>query len=106
VDYSAREAIYPCGLPLLQSHRAFAESSAPCSRKSTAGASTEVDFARFRTGGEQRLSDFLFMGMCALREFVFLQKTLAGLYAADLHAAVRNSADGTHSWRVGDAIAG
>jgi undecaprenyl diphosphate synthase len=41
-----------------------------------------------RTGGEQRLSDFL-LWECAFAEFVFLQKRWPDFTASDLHLAVQ-----------------
>jgi undecaprenyl diphosphate synthase len=41
-----------------------------------------------RTGGEQRLSDFL-LWECAFAEFVFLQKRWPDFVPADLGAAVK-----------------
>src|SRR5260370_39165989 len=49
--------------------------------------STEVDLL-IRTGGEQRLSDFL-LWECAFAEFVFLEKRWPDFGVADLEAAVR-----------------
>ena len=50
------------------------------------GGSTEVDLL-IRTGGEQRLSDFL-LWECAFAELVFTQKRWPDFAAADLEAAV------------------
>ena len=44
-----------------------------------------------RTGGEQRLSDFL-LWECAFAEFVFLQKRWPDFTAADLQLAVQEFA--------------
>jgi undecaprenyl diphosphate synthase len=51
------------------------------------GGSTEVDLL-IRTGGEQRLSDFL-LWECAFAEFVFMQKRWPEFTVADLVSAVR-----------------
>ena len=50
------------------------------------GGSTDVDLL-IRTGGEQRLSDFL-LWECAFAEFVFLEKRWPDFTPADLHDAV------------------
>jgi undecaprenyl diphosphate synthase len=50
------------------------------------GGSTEVDLL-IRTGGEQRLSDFL-LWECAFAEFVFLQKRWPDFTVADLQKAI------------------
>jgi len=59
-----------------------------------------------RTGGEQRLSDFL-LWECAFAEFVFLQKRWPDFTAADLEAAVGefNRRERTRG-ALPDAIAG
>src|SRR5438309_457420 len=86
------------GLPRSAGHRAGAESArrvielSPQSFSTVLaevhrGGSTEVDLL-IRTGGEQRLSDFL-LWECAFAEFVFLQKRWPDFTAADLDAAVK-----------------
>jgi undecaprenyl diphosphate synthase len=50
------------------------------------GGSTDVDLL-IRTGGEQRLSDFL-LWECAFAEFVFLEKRWPDFTPADLRNAV------------------
>jgi undecaprenyl diphosphate synthase len=50
------------------------------------GGSTDVDLL-IRTGGEQRLSDFL-LWECAFAELVFLQKRWPDFTVADLRAAL------------------
>jgi len=54
------------------------------------GGSTEVDLL-IRTGGEQRLSDFL-LWECAFAEFVFVRKAWPDFTAADLEAALQEFA--------------
>jgi undecaprenyl diphosphate synthase len=73
------------------------------------GGSTEVDLL-IRTGGEQRLSDFL-LWECAFAEFVFLQKRWPDFTVADLEAAVKEFAHrertrGALPGELPDAIAG
>jgi len=50
------------------------------------GGSTDVDLL-IRTGGEQRLSDFL-LWECAFAEFVFLEKRWPDFTTADLRNAI------------------
>jgi len=50
------------------------------------GGSTDVDLL-IRTGGEQRLSDFL-LWECAFAEFVFLEKRWPDFTVNDLRAAL------------------
>jgi undecaprenyl diphosphate synthase len=77
VDYSARDSIL-----------AAASSSAAPSRESVAEAlGPEVDLL-IRTGGEQRLSDFL-LWECAYAEFVFSRRMWPDFAPADLAAALR-----------------
>jgi len=85
IDYSAREAIFhaACRFYKVTSFRPIPRDVLS---EVLRGGSTDVDLL-IRTGGEQRLSDFL-LWECAFAEFVFLQ-TLAGLHAADLESAVQ-----------------
>lgn len=86
IDYSAREAIYQAACRFYKvtelSQEAFSDVLAEVLR----GGSTEVDLL-IRTGGEQRLSDFL-LWECAFAEFVFLRKRWPDFTAADLESAV------------------
>jgi len=79
IDYSARQTIYQAASKFYKvtnlSSEAFGDLLAEVQR----GGSTEVDLL-IRTGGEQRLSDFL-LWECAFAEFVFFAEALAGLYA-------------------------
>ena len=54
------------------------------------GGSTDVDLL-IRTGGEQRLSDFL-LWECAFAEFVFLRKRWPDFTVADLQSALHEFA--------------
>jgi undecaprenyl diphosphate synthase len=86
IDYSGRETIYQAACKFYKvtelSPLAFSNVLAEVLR----GGSTDVDLL-IRTGGEQRLSDFL-LWECAFAEFVFLKKRWPDFTAADLEAAV------------------
>ena len=86
VDYSAREAIYHAACRFYKVIELSPESFSNVLAEVHRGGSTEVDLL-IRTGGEQRLSDFL-LWECAFAEFVFLQKRWPDFTAADLQAAV------------------
>ncbi|MGA3236312.1 MAG: di-trans,poly-cis-decaprenylcistransferase [Bryobacteraceae bacterium] len=77
VDYSAREAIL-----------AAAQETTPLSRESLSGALGPPVDLLIRTGGEQRLSDFL-LWECAYAEFVFSRRMWPEYGADDLAWAVR-----------------
>lgn len=87
IDYSAREAIFRAACKFYKvtelSPEAFSEVLSEVGR----GGSTEVDLL-IRTGGEQRLSDFL-LWECAFAEFVFLSKRWPDFTVADLEDALR-----------------
>jgi undecaprenyl diphosphate synthase len=87
VDYSAREAIYHAACRFYKVTELSPESFSTVLAEVLRGGSTEVDLL-IRTGGEQRLSDFL-LWECAFAEFVFLQKRWPDFTAADLEAAVK-----------------
>ena len=87
VDYSAREAIYHAACRFYKVTKLSPESFSAVLAEVLRGGSTEVDLL-IRTGGEQRLSDFL-LWECAFAEFVFLQKRWPDFTAADLEAAVK-----------------
>jgi len=86
VDYSARHALYQAASKFYKvtelSSEAFGEVLAEVQR----GGSTEVDLL-IRTGGEQRLSDFL-LWECAFAEFVFLEKRWPDFTPDDLWSAI------------------
>jgi undecaprenyl diphosphate synthase len=86
VDYSAREAIYHAACRFYKVTELSPDSFSAVLSEVHRGGSTEVDLL-IRTGGEQRLSDFL-LWECAFAEFVFLQKRWPDFTAADLAAAV------------------
>src|SRR3984957_7317157 len=76
VDYSAREAIL-----------AAAQNTKPLSRESLSGALGPPVDLLIRTGGEQRLSDFL-LWECAYAEFVFSRRMWPEFDAGDLGSGV------------------
>ncbi|MGC1415146.1 MAG: polyprenyl diphosphate synthase [Candidatus Acidiferrum sp.] len=87
IDYSAREAIYHAACRFYKVTELSPESFSKVLAEVLRGGSTEVDLL-IRTGGEQRLSDFL-LWECAFAEFVFLPKRWPDFSAADLEAAVQ-----------------
>ena len=86
VDYSAREAIYHAACRFYKVTELSPESFSNVLAEVLRGGSTEVDLL-IRTGGEQRLSDFLLWD-CAFAELVFTQKRWPDFAAVDLEAAV------------------
>jgi undecaprenyl diphosphate synthase len=86
VDYSAREAIYNAACRFYKVTELSSESFSNVLAEVLRGGSTEVDLL-IRTGGEQRLSDFL-LWECAFAELVFTQKRWPDFAAADLEEAV------------------
>lgn len=89
VDYSARESLLRAACWMLTSSRVTQhEFSRRVGQVTHAGgASADVDLL-IRTGGEQRLSDFL-LWECAYAELIFTQRMWPEFGAADLAAAVR-----------------
>jgi undecaprenyl diphosphate synthase len=90
IDYSAREAILCAACRFYKATELSAESFGNVLEEFNRGGSTDVDLL-IRTGGEQRLSDFL-LWECAFAEFVFLQKRWPDFTAADLQEAVQEFA--------------
>ncbi|HEU0369479.1 MAG TPA: polyprenyl diphosphate synthase [Candidatus Acidoferrum sp.] len=86
IDYSAREAIYLAACRYYKATELSPESFGGVLSEVTRGGATDVDLL-IRTGGEQRLSDFL-LWECAFAEFVFLEKRWPDFTVADLRAAV------------------
>jgi len=87
LDYSARESILRAA-QAANGHLLSREEFARVMNDVTnAGASRDVDLL-IRTGGEQRLSDFL-LWECAYAELYFTQRMWPEFTPADLHAAVR-----------------
>jgi undecaprenyl diphosphate synthase len=86
VDYSAREAIFHAACRFYKVTTLSPDSFSSVLSEVLRGGSTEVDLL-IRTGGEQRLSDFL-LWECAFAEFVFLPKRWPDFTVADLEAAI------------------
>jgi undecaprenyl diphosphate synthase len=87
IDYSAREAIYQAACRFYKVTQLSPEAFSLVLAEVHRGGSTEVDLL-IRTGGEQRLSDFL-LWESAFAEFVFLEKRWPDFLPADLESAVR-----------------
>jgi undecaprenyl diphosphate synthase len=87
VDYSARESIFHAACKFYKVTELSPDSFSNVLAEVCRGGSTEVDLL-IRTGGEQRLSDFL-LWECAFAEFVFLQKRWPDFTVSDLEAAVK-----------------
>jgi undecaprenyl diphosphate synthase len=86
VDYSARQAIFQAASRFYKATKLSSESFADVLSEVQHGGSTEVDLL-IRTGGEQRISDFL-LWESAFAELVFLDKRWPDFTPADLRAAV------------------
>ena len=88
IDYSARHSIFQAASKFYKvtalSSEAFSDVLAEVQR----GGSTDVDLL-IRTGGEQRLSDFL-LWECAFAEFSFLPKRWPDFTPQDLRDAVKD----------------
>jgi|SRR5580658_809320 undecaprenyl diphosphate synthase len=105
IDYSARNAIYNAACRFYKVTELSEESFSSVLSEVLRGGSTDVDLL-IRTGGGQRLSDFL-LWECAFAEFVFLSKRWPDFTADDLQAAVHefNHRERTRG-ALPDAIAG
>lgn len=90
IDYSAREAIFHAACRFYKVTELSPESFSRVLEEVYRGGSTEVDLL-IRTGGEQRLSDFL-LWECAFAEFVFVSKAWPDFAVADLEAALEEFA--------------
>jgi undecaprenyl diphosphate synthase len=88
VDYSARECIYQAACRFYKATELSTDSFGDMLSEVQQGSSTEVDLL-IRTGGEQRLSDFL-LWECAFAEFVFLPKRWPDFTVEDLRAALHD----------------
>ena len=86
IDYSAREAIFHAACRFYKVTELSPESFSRVLAEVHRGGSTEVDLL-IRTGGEQRLSDFL-LWECAFAEFVFVRKAWPDFAVADLEDAL------------------
>jgi undecaprenyl diphosphate synthase len=105
IDYSAREAIYHAACRFYKVTELSQESFSNVLAEVLRGGSTEVDLL-IRTGGEQRLSDFL-LWECAFAEFVFLPKRWPDFSVSDLECAVQEfGRRGRTRGALPDAIAG
>ena len=105
IDYSARHTIFQVASKFYKvtnlSSEAFSDVLAEVQR----GGSTDVDLL-IRTGGEQRLSDFL-LWECAFAEFVFVPKAWPDFTVADLEAALEEFAHRERTrGALPDALAG
>ncbi len=86
VDYSARHALFQAASRFYKATDLSPETFADVLAEVHRGGSTDVDLL-IRTGGEQRLSDFL-LWECAFAEFLFLDKRWPDFTPADLRDAV------------------
>jgi undecaprenyl diphosphate synthase len=86
IDYSAREAIFHAACKFYKVTQLSPESFSSVLSEVYRGGSTEVDLL-IRTGGEQRLSDFL-LWECAFAEFVFMEKRWPDFTVGDLEKAL------------------
>ena len=86
VDYSARDAIYRTACRFYKVTRISPEAFGEVLREVNHADAPDVDLL-IRTGGEQRLSDFL-LWECAYAELCFLEKRWPDFQAADLALAV------------------
>ncbi len=86
IDYSARHTIFQAASKFYKVTDLTSEAFASLLSEVQRGGSTEVDLL-IRTGGEQRLSDFL-LWECAFAEFVFMAKRWPDFTPADLRDAV------------------
>ena len=87
VDYSSREAIYLAACRFYKATQLSTESFSNILAEIHHGSPVEVDLL-IRTGGEQRLSDFL-LWECAFAEFVFLAKRWPDFTVEDLSSCLR-----------------
>jgi len=86
VDYSARHSLFQAASKFYKVTELSAEAFGNVLSEVQRGGSTDVDLL-IRTGGEQRLSDFL-LWECAFAEIVFLDKRWPDFTAADLRDAI------------------
>jgi undecaprenyl diphosphate synthase len=90
IDYSARYALFQAASKFYKATTLSSETFGDTLAEVQRGGSTEVDLL-IRTGGEQRLSDFL-LWECAFAEFVFFQKRWPDFTPADLRNAIEEFA--------------
>jgi undecaprenyl diphosphate synthase len=87
IDYSARHAIFQAACKFYKVTDLSSEAFSNILAEVQHGGSTEVDLL-IRTGGEQRLSDFL-LWECAFAEFCFLPKRWPDFTPQDLREMVK-----------------
>lgn len=105
IDYSAREAIFHAACRFYKVTELSPESFSRVLAEVLRGGSTEVDLL-IRTGGEQRLSDFL-LWECAFAEFVFVRKAWPDFTVTDLQAALEEFSNRERTrGALPDALAG
>jgi undecaprenyl diphosphate synthase len=86
IDYSARQTIFQAASKFYKVTDLSSEAFGKLMSEVQRGGSTDVDLL-IRTGGEQRLSDFL-LWECAFAEFIFMEKRWPDFSPADLRDAV------------------
>lgn len=86
IDYSARHSLFQAASKFYKVTDLSPESFSTVLSEVQHGGSTDVDLL-IRTGGEQRLSDFL-LWECAFAEFVFVEKRWPDFTPADLRESV------------------
>jgi undecaprenyl diphosphate synthase len=86
VDYSARHSLFQAASKFYKATNLSTEAFGNILAEVQRGGSTDVDLL-IRTGGEQRLSDFL-LWECAFAEFLFLDKRWPDFLPADLSDAI------------------
>lgn len=86
VDYSARQSIFQAAAKFYKVTDLTSDAFGGVLAEVMRGGSTDVDLL-IRTGGEQRISDFL-LWECAYAEFLFLEKRWPDFSPADLRNAV------------------
>lgn len=86
VDYSARHSLFQAASKFYKATSLSPESFGDVLAEVQRGGSTDVDLL-IRTGGEQRLSDFL-LWECAFAELIFLDKRWPDFTPVDLRNAV------------------
>ena len=88
IDYSARHPIFQAASKFYKVTALSSEAFSDVLAEVLRGGSTDVDLL-IRTGGEQRLSDFL-LWECAFAEFSFLPKRWPDFTPQDLRDAVKD----------------
>ena len=86
IDYSARHSLFQAASRFYKATELSPEAFGEVLSEVQRGGSTDVDLL-IRTGGEQRLSDFL-LWECAFAEFFFIEKRWPDFTANDLRRAI------------------